>query len=705
MLRRTRHVVLAATSFVILALTACTDDAGVRDIAGLPQFDCVDDSSFNYGKQCFEYVPAFPYVSAGGNHTCVLKADGTVICWGAGTTNTGVNPHFGQAIAPAGTFTQLALGHTHSCGVKTDGTLACWGKNDDGQAEAHAGTFIQVSAGGGHNCAVKNDGTVDCWGHNFYLQGSDPDGTFTQVDAGFNHNCGVRTDGTVYCWGRDDAGQATAPSGTFVQVSSGGAHSCGVRTDGTVTCWGISGSTTPPTGTFVQVSTGHIHTCGVKTDGTVACWGGPNLDGEATPPGGTFVQVSAGGQHTCGVKTNGGVVCWGEDDYGKTAVPSELAGVTTTSTTLSISPITQQYSDSVTLTASVSPSTATGSVEFFIQNGADSTSLGTVAVAAGSASRKLQITAAAGASTYKAFFTATGQYASSGDSENLTVTPENATIGYAAGNVTALQVSSAGGSLNANALTLAFTVKEQEPDAAVSPGKTGIGTITNAALAVTLTPLGAGSPVALACTAGSVTGTGYAATRSFTCTNSTPIAVNTYEVKATVNGDYFTSEYADAFTVFDPSLGFASGGGSFLLDGDKVNFGFTMKYNKGGTNLQGNLIVVRHYPDGTVSRLKSNALAGLALGADASIPMGWTSFTGKASYTKWDATAGVYVTAGNQSFVVYAEDRNNPGTGIDQIWLGAPGTLAMPGTLATAKSNMAELTSGGIAVPHKAGKK
>jgi hypothetical protein len=174
---------------------------------------------------------------------------------------------------------------------------------------------------------------------------------------------------------------------------------------------------------------------------------------------------------------------------------------------------------------------------------------------------------------------------------------------------------------------------------------------------------------------------------------------------ATVTGDYYTGTYSDAFTVFDPSLGFATGGGSFVLGGEKVNFGFTMKYAKNGGDMKGNFIAVRHHADGTVSRLKSNALGDLALGEDASVPMGWATFNGKATYTKWDATAGGYVTVGNQSFAVYAEDRDNPGTGIDRLWLGGPGTMGMAGTAPMAKTNTTALTGGGVAVPHRAGGK
>ena len=405
------------------------------------------------------------------------------------------------------------------------------------------------------------------------------------------------------------------------------------------------------------------------------------------------------------MKTDGTVACWGDNTFGQTAVPTDLAGVITTTTTLSLSPTTQQYSDKVSLTASVLPASATGSVQFrkSIDGGATFADLGSpVSVANGSATlTDQQILQPAGTAVqFKAVFTATGSFTNStSGAAALTVTNESATIVYASTNVAALQVAAPGGTLAANSLTLTLAVKETAPD--LSAATAGLGGIANAGLSVTLAPVGPGSSYPLTCTAGAVTGSGYAAVRPFTCTNPAAIAVNAYEVVATVTGDYYAGTYSDAFTVYDPSLGFATGGGTFVLDGDQVNFGFTMKYAKNGTDLKGNFIAARHHADGTVSRLKSNALGGLALGEDAAVPMGWATFNGKATYTTWDATAGAYVTVGNQSFAVYAEDRNDPGTGVDQLWLGGPGTLAMFGTAATATSNTTALTGGGVAVPHR----
>ena len=64
------------------------------------------------------------------------------------------------------------LGWRHSCGLRTDGTITCWGWNEDsGQATAPAGQFSAVSAGRRHSCGLRTDGTITCWGRNLYGHG------------------------------------------------------------------------------------------------------------------------------------------------------------------------------------------------------------------------------------------------------------------------------------------------------------------------------------------------------------------------------------------------------------------------------------------------------------------------------------------------------------------------------------------------------
>ena len=49
-----------------------------------------------------------------------------------------------------GEFVTVSGGETHTCGVRTDGSLACWGRNNEGQASPPRGKFASVGAGKWH---------------------------------------------------------------------------------------------------------------------------------------------------------------------------------------------------------------------------------------------------------------------------------------------------------------------------------------------------------------------------------------------------------------------------------------------------------------------------------------------------------------------------------------------------------------------------
>jgi hypothetical protein len=122
-------------------------------------------------------VPDEPFVqiSAGASHVCAIRPNGTVGCWA-----TPISPDdYGRAIPPAGTFAQVSASVVHTCGIRSDRTVACWGAGKTlqsdcsgsgnlidhcGMAIAPQGTFDEVATGVYHTCGIRTTGEVTCWG-------------------------------------------------------------------------------------------------------------------------------------------------------------------------------------------------------------------------------------------------------------------------------------------------------------------------------------------------------------------------------------------------------------------------------------------------------------------------------------------------------------------------------------------------------------
>jgi hypothetical protein len=309
----------------------------------------------------------------------------------------------------------------------------------------------------------------------------------------------------------------------------------------------------------------------------------------------------------------------------------------------------------------------------------------------------------------------------------VVVEPEDADVVFYDDNPVAVLVASPGGS--APAFNLYLDVFEIYPEPKGSPAYPG--DIRNAQLQLSLVSVGPGGGAGpITCSQIGVDDPTNYGTRTFQCIIPAGLAVNTYSLKAQVDGGYYTGEGEDVLVVYDPSLGFATGGGWFYwpgteignpsdedyYPGDKTNFGFTMKYNKKGQNVKGSLLLIRHLSDGTtfdstlcdgapihntIYRVKSNALYGLALGDTGTY--GWASFGGKATYLD----PCMETPQGNHEFIVYVEDRNEPGKGIDRFWVQIKDRdgvvieeMSMPPGAAVPENNE-DLQGGNIVVPHR----
>ncbi|MBI5406795.1 MAG: tandem-95 repeat protein, partial [Nitrospirae bacterium] len=351
-------------------------------------------------------------ISAGYSHTCAVLVDGTAKCWGynnSGQLGDGSTTNRTTPVAVSGITTAVGIaaggmaGGSHTCVVLADGSVQCWGYNVVGQlgdgtissstipvGVSGVNTAVVVAAGGYHTCAMLAGGTVKCWGWNG--AGQLGDGTTSNritpvtvsgittavaIAAGYRHTCAVMSDGTVKCWGDNSYGQlgdgTTSYRFTPVTVSgittataimAGVYHTCAVLTDGTVKCWGYNGfgglgdgtttnRTTPVSvsgiTTAVAIAAGYGHTCAVMADGTTRCWGynvfGQLGDGtttnRTTPVAvsgiNTAVKIAAGYAHTCVVLADRSAKCWGDNGFGKLGdgtttirtTPVTVSGITT----------------------------------------------------------------------------------------------------------------------------------------------------------------------------------------------------------------------------------------------------------------------------------------------------------------------------------------------------------------------------------------
>jgi len=229
-------------------------------------------------------------VSLGDRHGCALSFTypGEIWCWGRnddgqlGEVTTRDQIADPNRMGSATDWQRVDAGAFHTCGIKTDGRLYCWGRGDDGRLGVgdDAGSFTprrisggdgsvwsQVSAGIAHTCAVAVDGRLWCWGEGgggrlglghaedrWGAQQVDVEGPadWSFVSAGDLHTCGIRS-GEAWCWGNDLSGELGAPSVVdssdvpvpveggpegWAHLATGQSFSCGVGEDGTLWCWG-----------------------------------------------------------------------------------------------------------------------------------------------------------------------------------------------------------------------------------------------------------------------------------------------------------------------------------------------------------------------------------------------------------------------------------------------------------------------------------
>ncbi len=312
-----------------------------------------------------------------------------------------------------------------------------------------------------------------------------------------------------------------------------------------------------------------------------------------------------------------------------------LAAVEPTATTVTVDAASGVYSDATTLSATVSPATyldqtISGNVQFSV----DGNPVGSpVAVnASGVASTSYTVAVAAGAHTITAAFTSTNPafLNASGDG-TLTVSREDADVTPQASNPSAVEVNSPGGT--GGPITLCFDMNE------VSDGSAG-DTTNITSVSVTIVPINGGAAIPSGPV--SLSGGGVGATRT-ACVTVTNVPVNVYDITATINGNFYQGSGSTVLTVYDTSLGFATGGGHLIHNGNRATINVNFKFHKNG-NLQGSLEYVERTPGGDVV-VESTAVGSMAIVGNEAMTSGTATVNG----------------VGDHSFIARIIDNGEPG--------------------------------------------
>jgi hypothetical protein len=338
---------------------------------------------------------------------------------------------------------------------------------------------------------------------------------------------------------------------------------------------------------------------------------------------------------------------------GPRTVTANFALISTTT----VSPASGQYSDPVTLTATIGPSAAvfSGSLQFKI----DGVNAGAAIPVTGGGvySTSYTIGNAAGAYTIEAVLTSTTPTAlGSSGGNTLTVTKEDATVTSASTNPQSVKVNVAGGAAGPVVLTGTIT---QAADGS-------LGDIAKALVTVALVPMMGGGTINCPVTnaAGELTAA---------CA---VVPVDVYEVQWTVGGNYFAAPQENGvLAVYDPSLGFVTGGGTVRLGTVRAQFAVNVKYLKNG-NIQGSLVYKEYRTTGTIV-IKSTALTSLSIVGTTAVLQSKATVNGVGGYT----------------IQAVVTDNGEPGIGYDLFGLQALPVVAfapMP------------IAGGNIQVPHLA---
>ena len=409
-------------------------------------------------------------------------------------------------------------------------------------------------------------------------------------------------------------------------------------------------------------------------------------------------------------------ITWTVSDInGNTATETQIVNVDKITTTINVEIVpssnTQQYSDEVTITATVSPSncenagSATGTVSFYIESQkvgeAELTENGIAAITISLLEDLLgNGTMAPGNKNVTAKFESSHVKYMHSEVDSpviLEITKEDAMLAYTGDELVAVNTRDYSAIINLRAVI-------QDDD----DGQTTRGDIRNAT--VKFIHMDTGTDL-----------TGWMPVNNLinnytgVVSTSIPVTLSKNEdarimtVGVVVNNYYKTSVTEQtSITIYQPVGDFITGGGHIiptLSTGNypsdphsKTNFGFNVKFNKTGKNLQGKLNFIWR-SEGRIYQAKSNAT--ISLGVDISSPDEQIAeFTSKCNFTDVTNDLNPISMGGNMIMKVTMTDRGEPGVNDDIAFTMWDGDILVYSSQWTGTNTIKQYLVGGNLVVH-----
>ena len=290
-------------------------------------------------------------ISMGGNHTCIIQVDNSLLCWGRNNRGQIGNKSFEPQATPTRigadkTWREVSAGPMHTCAITTDDNLWCWGNNTNHRLgvdlpdkvnepvkiSSDSKKWKTVSVGQDLTCGITKDtsNSMECFGRVDLLPHFDPYLINKPVlqnqdwQALFIHglvNCALKMDNTLWCWGRNYVGQlgnglVAVQENNFQHSLSrieskfnwltmdaiipadniNESYSCALNEGKNILCWGQ----------LASVSLG---------DAIVKVYDTPQFVDIST----TWKSIATGHHHLCAIKTDNSLWCGGDMKYFQTS--------------------------------------------------------------------------------------------------------------------------------------------------------------------------------------------------------------------------------------------------------------------------------------------------------------------------------------------------------------------------------------------------